>query len=84
MCHVVHAELLYLFMDRLEEVGDQWILGGDLGGDLVGDFVAGFRIGNVDVPIFVGGEWSRDFCPSRGARGPPGSLPSIEYANSCQ
>jgi hypothetical protein len=61
-------------------VGDPRTHGGDLGDlrrDLVGDLVAGFGIGNADVPIFVGGGWSRGFCPSRSARGPMGSLPGI-------
>jgi hypothetical protein len=51
-------------MDQIEEVGDRWTLeGGDSGGDLVGDLVGGIGIGNVDVPIFVGGIWSRDSVP---------------------
>jgi hypothetical protein len=49
-----------------------------LGGDLVGDLIGGFEIGNTDVSIFVGGGWSRGVCPSRGASGPAGSLPSID------
>jgi hypothetical protein len=56
-----------------------------LGGDLVeGDLVGGFGIGNADVPIWGGGEWSRDSVPPRGARGPAGSLPSISLSSRCQ
>jgi hypothetical protein len=65
-------------------VGDLRTHGEDLGElrrDFVEGFIAGFGIGNADVPIFVGGGWSRGFCPSRGARGPAGSLPGISLSS---
>jgi len=66
--------------------GDPRTHGGDLGElrrDLVGDFVAGFGIGNADVPIFVGGIWSRDSVPIAVPEVLWGLLPSIDYADSC-
>ena len=66
---------LYPHTEPIEGVGGPWTLEG---GDLVGDLIGGFGIGNADVPIFVGGTWIRGFGPPRGARGPAGSLPSID------
>jgi hypothetical protein len=72
VCCTALAEPFHLFVDWIKEDGDQWTLDGDLG-DFVGDFIGGF--GNTDVPIWGGGEWSRDSVPPSGARGPAGSLP---------
>jgi hypothetical protein len=57
MC-IALVVLFYPFMNQTKEVGDSRTHGGDLGelrSDLVAGFVAGFGIGNVDIPIFVGG-----------------------------
>ena len=50
---------------------------------LVGDLVGDIGIGNVDVPIFVGGIWSRDSVPLAVPEVPWGLLPSIEHLDSC-
>jgi hypothetical protein len=68
MCCVALAVPFHLFTVQTKEVGDQRTLDGDLG-DSIGDFVTGFGIGNVDVPIFMGGGWSSD-------SGPPSRVPS--------
>ena len=76
----------YPFTNQIKEVGDPRTHGGDLGElrrYFVGGFIAGFGIGNTDVPIFVGGEWSRASGPPSGARGPAGSLPSISLLSRC-
>ena len=70
MHHIVLVVPYYLFIDRIEEVGDQWTLDGYLGGDLIGDHIGGFGIANKDVRIWEGGEWSRGSAPPSGARGP--------------
>ena len=59
-------------------------LGGGSVGDSVGDSGGGFGIGDADVTIWGGGEWSRDSVPPRGARGPVGSLPGISLSSRCQ
>ena len=77
---VVPAATLYPRTELIEGVGGPWTLEG---GDLVGELIGGFGIGNTDVPIFVGGIWSRDSVPLAVSEVPRGLLPSIEHPDSC-
>jgi len=45
----------YLFRVQVERVGDLPMLEGGFGREQVRDFIAGFGIGNMDIPIFMGG-----------------------------
>ena len=71
---------LYPCTKLIEGVGGPWTLEG---GDLVGELIGGFGIGNTDVPIFVGGIWSRDSVPIAVPEVLRGLLPSIEHPDSC-
>jgi hypothetical protein len=70
----------YLFTEWIGGGGDQWILGGGLREG----FIGGFGIGNVDIPIFMGGEWSRGSAPPCGARGPVGPFLDTPLSSRCQ